>query len=85
MPQQEVKAMVKRYFAETNSQSGKWKCSCGKTLIQEKNTAWSNLFAHIKSQHKDYQGGERGTLDNFVMTNSKSVTKKSSNIYGWLE
>ena len=41
---------------------------------------------NIKSQLKDYlQQGERSTLDNFVMTNSKSVTKKGSSIYGWLE
>ena len=54
MPQQDVKAKVKRYFAETDSQTGKWTCSCGKTLIQKKNTGRGNLFAHIKSQHKDY-------------------------------
>ena len=45
MPQQDVKAIAKRY---------------------------------IKRQHKDYlQQGERVTLDNFVTTNSKSVTKKA--------
>ena len=80
MPQQGVKAIVKRYFEETNSQTEKWTCSCGKTLFQKKNTVWSNLFAHIKRQHKDYlQQGERVTLqvDNFVITNSKSVTKKA--------
>ena len=46
--------------------------------INSENTGSNNLFAHIKSQYKDYlQQGERGTLDNFVMTNSKSVTKKA--------
>ena len=32
MPQQDVKAIVKRYLAETDSQTGKWTCSCRKTL-----------------------------------------------------
>ena len=58
-----------------------WKCKCGKILIPAKNTGWSNLFAHIKSQHpkKNLCDSSQSRIS-FAPT----VTRKNSNNYGWL-
>ena len=62
MSNQDVKSIVKRYFTRTDSQTVKWTCSCRKTMIQKKNSGWRNLFANIKSQHKD--GAAKALIEN---------------------
>ena len=46
------KDIVMRYFVQ--EADNLWKCSCGKVLSQKKNTGFTNLFNHIKSQHPEY-------------------------------
>lgn len=46
------RSKVKLFFTETEEES-KWKCRCGKTLTQKKNTGWTNLLIHIRRQHSE--------------------------------
>ena len=82
MPQQDVKAIVKRYFAETDSQTGKWTCSCGKTLIQKKNTGWSNLF--IPSGGNKFKTcAERWNPLAELLSNARTVFSSEGIFNGW--
>lgn len=79
-----MKAFVNTYFKNIDEEETKWECKCGKVLVQRKNTGWTNLVNHIKSQHQDQHKSETQNLkmENFF-TNS-NTTKKGGNIYGWL-
>lgn len=80
----QTKSTVELYFIQDPDNSSKWKCKCGKVLVQRKNAGWTNLLNHIKSQHPEHNQivKPHPKLDNFVTVGDN--TKKGRNIYGWL-
>ena len=59
MPNDGNKFIVQLYFTQSTDSNNKWKCKCGKEITQKKNTGWTNLFNHVKSQHPEYTERER--------------------------
>ena len=45
----DLKSIALRYF--TPLENDIYKCSCGKILKQKGGTGWTNLMAHIRTQH----------------------------------
>ena len=80
--------VVKRYFKQDKG-TEEWTCTCGKKLKQRHGTGYTNLFNHIKSQHKDWDGGASGqkTLDGNVIAISrdKTISDSVENLYSWVE
>ena len=76
------KDIVMRYFVQ--EADNLWKCSCGKVLSQKKNTGFTNLFNHIKSQHPEYasSGSQPSISSCFAL--APSSCKKGDNIYAWI-
>ena len=88
MPNDGNKFIVQLYFTQSKDSNNKWKCKCGKEIIQKKNTGWTNLFNHIKSQHPESTERERhlkptSSIDHYVKTNDAS--KKGKNIFNWID
>merc|ERR1712062_685144 len=65
-----------KYF--TPLENDIYKCSCGKILKQKKGTGWTNLMAHIRSQHDVTGDSKQNTL-------SFMHSKKTETIHGWIE
>lgn len=80
----EIKNLVKNYFNVTNEDNSRWQCKCGKILTQRKNTGWSNLFNHVKTQHPEYQKLLKPALSIDKFIKKVDTSTKSNNIYGWL-
>ena len=70
-----LKSIALRYF--TPLENDIYKFSCDKILKQKKGTGWTNLMAHIRTQH-DVTDTKQNTLG-FM------PSKKSETIHGWIE
>ena len=72
------KDIVMRYFVQ--EADNLWKCSCGKVLSQKKNTGFTNLFNHIKSQHPEYasSGSQPSISSCFALAPSSDTNSETS-------
>ena len=79
-----VKELCLKYFSVDDATKFTWKCQCGAVIIQKKNTGWTNLANHIKSQHGEDPKSVPTGQATISFAKSKRVTSKGSNIYCWL-
>ena len=79
-----VKELCLKYFSVDDATKFTWKCQCGAVNIQKKNTGWTNLANHIKSQHGEDPKSVPTGQATISFAKSKRVTSKGSNIYCWL-
>ena len=75
------------YFTEEAADSGSYKCTCGKRIIQKKGTGWSNLFNHIKAQHPEWKDRANQGMQTLQFPKKEpiSVTSSVENMYGWID
>ena len=71
------KKTVQKCFTQVPGRPDFWKCGCGKILKQEKATGWTNLVAHIRTQHGESSPPSSQKTLQFQC-------KKSETVFGWL-
>ena len=81
------KAIRLRYLTLNDAAKFEYKCKdCNRCIVQKKNSEWTTLLNHIKSQHPEYielcNDNTQSTLRG-MFTTGKMVTKKSKNIFSW--
>ena len=76
-----AKDTVMKYFHQIPDSDSQWKCVCGKVCSQKKNSGFTNLFNHIKSQHPEYAETNQPKIASCFPT----VPQKASNIYAWVK
>ena len=79
-----VKELCLKYFSVDDATKFTWKCQCGAVIIQKKNTGWTNLANHIKSQYGEDPKSVPTGQATISFAKSKRATSKGSNIYCWL-
>ena len=77
------KQIVDHFYVSTDSKDI-YKCLCGAKRKQNIKNGYHNLISHLQNHHSDYEKavsfGKQSTMNEFA-----STSKKTSNIYGWLE
>ena len=81
------KAISLQYFTTNDAAKFENKCKeCNRSIVG-KNSGWTSSLNHIKSQHPEYielcNDNTQSTLPG-MFTTGKMVTKKSKNIYSWI-
>ena len=66
------------YFTEEAADSGSYKCTCGKRIIQKKGTGWSNLFNHIKAQHPEWKDRANQGMQTLQFPKKEPISVTSS-------
>ena len=84
MTSKPIKSICMQYFHQPApvDEPDIWQCQCKKQIKQKKESGWTNLLNHNKTQHPDYDkdDGKQQRIDKYV-----SPTKKANNVFGWLE